>query len=294
MNTKTSARRICHMLFAVVLPVLLGQCQPVPKPFAAAHKGVFSTIQIGPRAGTVVIPIAGAAGQDVGNKLAAAMARALRQREMTATTSRGHRGSHRLRGEAALGPDGLLRLTWRLQSAAGVESLSVTQEEVVAPEAWQRGDEALLDRLAANGADAIDQRLRRLERDQGRRIALAPVAMGPMDGVPEQGSGLLVGAMRAALAAAGVPLTGEPSDDGFVLLGSMHMAPRTDAGSAGRRRIEIVWHLIRPDGQEFGQVSQANDVPVSQLSGDWKGLARAIAQAGAPGVLDLLRRDTGG
>jgi len=60
------------------------------------------------------------------------------------------------------------------------------------------------------------------------------------------------------------------------------------------REIQIVWHLIRADGREFGKISQANRIPAAQLKGNWRFLAQAIARAGAPGVLDLLRRDPGG
>ena len=135
MNVKTSARYICLPAVAIGLLALLGQCQPVPRPFAPDHKGDFSAIQIGPRAGMIVSPITGAVGEAVGTKLAAAMARALRQREITASTNPGHRGSHRLQGVAALGPVGLLRLTWRLRTPADVETLTVIQDEVVAPAA---------------------------------------------------------------------------------------------------------------------------------------------------------------
>ncbi len=290
----SSACRIFRLLAAVGILALFGQCQPVPKPFAAANKGDFSAIQIGPRAGMVVLPVTGTASPEVGGKLAAATARALRRREVTASTNHGHRGSHRMQGSAVLEPTGLLRLTWRLHTPGNVETMVLMQEDMVAPAAWRQGDAALLARLAGTAADAIDLRLRRQERGEGRRIALAPVTMGSMDGVPGQGGGELARAMRIALAEAGVSLLPEPSNDGFILLGSMHVAPGGGASTGGARRIEIVWQLIRPDGREFGQISQANKVPAAQLSGDWRFLAQAIAEAGAPGVLDLLRRDRGG
>jgi hypothetical protein len=289
MKMITSVRRIFCLVCAVGLLVLLGQCQPVPRPFAAAHKGDFSAIQIGPRAGMVVLPVTGAVGADVGDRLAAATAEALRRREITASTNHGHRGSHRLQGSAVLELDGRLRLTWRLHTPGDVETMSLNQEEKVVPAIWWQGDGALLTRLATKAADAIDLRLRRQERGEGRRIALAPLTMGPVDGVPGQGGGQLAKAMRIALAKVGVPLSRRPVEDGFILLGSMNVAP-----GGGQRRIEIIWQLIRPDGQEFGQVSQANQVSPAQLAGDWRDLAQAIARAGAPGVLDLLRRDRGG
>jgi len=153
-----------------------------------------------------------------------------------------------------------------------------------------------LARLASKGADAVDHQLRRRERGQGRRIALAPVTMGPVDGVPGLGGRKLAAAMATALADAGVPLADEPSDDGFILLGSMYFRPSGPGLRPELRleiRIEMVWHLIRPDGREFGKVAQANTVPKGQLTGDWRHLARAIARAGAPGVRNLLLRDPG-
>ncbi len=292
MKEKNSFRRAYVLIAAFGLLTLLSQCQPVPKPFAAAHKGDFRAIQIGPRAGMLVLPIAGTAEPDAGGRLANAMAKALRLHEVTASTGKGHRRSHSLRGSAAMTPNGQLRLTWRLHNAAGEESMTIVQQETVRPIDWQQPNSALLTRLAGNGAAAIDRRLRRAERGQGRRISLAPITLGPMDGVPGRGGRHLANAMRTALDDAGVPLSQEPVDDGFVLLGSMHVAPSD--GGAQFREIKIVWHLIRPDGEEFGKVSQANRVPAAQLEGDWRYLARAIAQAGAPGVLDLLRRDNGG
>ena len=284
MTVKTSF----HSAVLLALVLLFVQCQPVPKPFAATGKGDFSAIQLGPRAGMLVLRIAGDIGVDHGTALSAALAQSLRRREVTASTTTGHRRSHILAGRATLISPEALQLTWRLTNAAGGETLSLTQNEVIAPDAWRRGEGKLLRRLAGNAAEAIDRRLRRGERSQGRRIALAPVTMGPLDGIPGRGGGPLAEAMRAALAEVGVPLSDHPGDDGFILLGSMHLSP-----VAGGQRIEMTWHLIRPNGQQFGKVSQANEVPNTQLGGDWRFLAKAIAQAGAPGIRDLLSHDPG-
>jgi hypothetical protein len=290
MNTSTQPckSKLPAVILAGGLLLLLGQCQPVPKPFAAVHKGDFSAIQIGPRAGMTVLPVAGEVANSTGRNLAAAMAAALRRREVTASTAQGHRRGHRLRGEAVLISDDQLRLTWRLSGPDNAETLVLTQTEEISPQAWRRGDAALLQRLAGKAAEALDGRLRRLERGRGRRIALASVTLGPLDGVPGAGAEALAAAMRAALADAGVPLSDEPPDDGFILLGSMRLSP-----DGADQRIEMVWHLIRPDGRELGTISQANTVPKGQLAGNWRNLARAIARAGAPGVRDLLGRDPG-
>jgi hypothetical protein len=292
MTVMTFARRLLRLLLplGLLLPlVLLAQCQPVPRPFAAAHKGDFSAIQVGPRAGMLVLPVNGAVASAAGGKLAMAMAKALRQREITAKTGQGHRRSHRLQGTAVFTGYGQLQLTWRLRTAGGEESMAAIQEEAVAPSEWRGADDGLFTRLAGNGAEAIDRQLRRRERGQGRRISLATVTLGPIAGAPGPGGGRLAAAMRAALIDAGVPLAEEPPDDGFILLGSIHAKPID--GNA--QQVEITWQLIRPDGSEFGKVSQANRVPAAQLNGDWEALAQVIARAGAPGVLDLLQRDPG-
>lgn len=288
---KTSAQCIFHnfiyLAIGVGLLLSLGQCQPVPKPFASEHKGNFSAILIGPRAGIVVSPIAGRIPGDVARKLADAMARALRGREITASTTHGHSRSHRLLGTATLIAYDQLRLAWRLTTTDNTETLAVTLTEEIAPKAWQEADHALLQRLAENGADAVDRNLRQQERGRGRRIALAPVTLGPLDGIPGGGAELAM-AMRDALMDAGVPVSDNPTDDGFILLGSMRVSP-----DGTGQRIEMIWHLIRPDGREFGTIRQANTVPFEQLAGNRQNLARTIARAGAPGVQNLLRRDPG-
>ena len=285
-----------YLSLCLGLVLLLSACQPPPRPFATAHKGDFSATQLGPRAGLIVAPVTGDIPERVGVALAEAMAAALRRREVTAGTAPGHRRSHHLRGEAVRLSDQRLAMTWRLFTPEDGETLTVAQESEISAQAWQRGEAGLLARLASKGADAVDHQLRRRERGQGRRIALAPVTMGPVDGVPGLGGRKLAAAMATALADAGVPLTDEPSDDGFILLGSMYFRPSGPGLRPELRleiRIEMVWHLIRPDGREFGKVAQANTVPKGQLTGDWRHLARAIARAGAPGVRNLLLRDPG-
>lgn len=294
MKLNTSARRPLFLSLIVSLALLLGQCQPVPKPFASSHKGDFSAIQIGPRAGMIIQSIEGMPDEAFTQDMAQYMAKALGRRDITASTGKGHRRSHRLQGDVTLSPAGQLRLTWHLASAEKTEILTATIVEKIDPAKWRQGDKVLFQRLSEASADAIDQELRRMERGQGRRIAYAAVTLGPIDGVPGRGGDDLVQAMSAALSKAGVPLADVPRDDGFILLGSLHVTPVAAGPDTGVRRIEITWHLIRPDGREFGKISQANNVPAVQLSNNWPALAQAIARAGAPGVRDLLRRDTGG
>ena len=111
------------------------------------------------------------------------------------------------------------------------------------------------------------------------------VVLAAVDGAPGDGDLKLSRAMRRALDQNGVLLVPVPDDSTPLLMGAVHVAP--PAGD--RRRVEIVWTLIRPDGREVGRVGQADDLPRAQAEGDWTVLAEAIADAGAPAVLQLLQ-----
>jgi hypothetical protein len=110
------------------------------------------------------------------------------------------------------------------------------------------------------------------------------VVLAAVDGAPGDGDLKLSRAMRRALDEVGVLLVPVPDDSTPLLTGAVHLAP----AAGNKRRVEIVWTLIRPDGSEVGRVGQADDLPQFQAEGDWTVLAQAIADAGAPAVLRLL------
>lgn len=111
------------------------------------------------------------------------------------------------------------------------------------------------------------------------------VVLAAVNGAPADGDLKLAHAMRQALDQAGVLLVPVPDDSTPLLMGAVHIEP---AGEL-RRRVEITWTLIRPDGHEVGHVGQADELPTAQAEGDWTVLAQAIADAGAPAVVELLR-----
>ena len=111
------------------------------------------------------------------------------------------------------------------------------------------------------------------------------VVLASVNGAPGDGDLKLSRSMRRALDDFGVLLVPVPDDSTPLLMGSVHVGPP----AAGSRRVEIVWTLIRPDGSEVGRIDQANDLPRAQAEGDWSVLADAIADAGAPAVVQLLQ-----
>lgn len=124
-----------------------------------------------------------------------------------------------------------------------------------------------------------------------RQVEVLPEAPDPavvlaaVDGAPADGDLKLARAMRQALDQAGVLLVPIPDDSTPVLMGAVHIEPAGDL----RRRVEITWTLIRPDGREVGNVGQAEELPRALAEGDWTVLSQAIADAGVPAVVELLR-----
>lgn len=54
--------------------------------------------------------------------------------------------------------------------------------------------------------------------------------------------------------------------------------------------IVIVWRAVTRDGTALGEVRQDNRIPKGALDGAWGAIALDIANAAAPGIVDLLRR----
>src|SRR5882757_8616037 len=87
-------------IVALVALLLLAACQPLPHPFAHDTPPPNSPILTPPdSAGIMVEPVAGAP-EPTAHDLAAAMAKALRDDDVPASTNASNRGSYRLAGSA--------------------------------------------------------------------------------------------------------------------------------------------------------------------------------------------------
>ena len=263
--------------------LLAAACQPVPQPFAPAHKAGPGgpNLVLSPRVGLVVRPPDGLADAAAAARVAEHLAEALRRHDFTASTRPGHRGSAVLSGRLVDGKT----LEWRMVDASGVlhaESRQPLDAALGPPEGY---DDALWRSLADATAMALDRAERDLEQGSDRRVELAAVEVGPIDGAPGNGRQALAAELRRALRDAGVPSPDGEAEDFLLLLGSIHLGPAQGA----RQEVEILWQLIRADGLELGRIAQRNQVPVGQLDGAWGGLARNIAEAATDGIVDLLR-----
>lgn len=265
-------------VLALAGALFLSACGRLPQPFA--HDGDETTMPevMRPADGAGVVVDAARCAGAAAPALADAVVDALRRNEVPAGSTGGNRGSLRLtcaEGDGALG--------WTLAGADGATIGDFTQA-VSNPDLAAGGPGI----FAALGDDAALEVLALLGRDMPlTQIALRPsLLVTPVAGAPGNGGVALARAMEVALEWQGATLALEPDDHAFLVLGSVVVS---DAGS-GAQRVEVVWEVLRPDGQRLGVVSQVNTVPHGTLDGEWGPIAAAIARGGAQGVIDLLDR----
>ena len=256
----------------------MGACGQLPQPFA--HDGDETTtpevMRLADGAG-VVVDASRCAGASAA-ALTAAVVDALRRNEVPAGSTGGNRGSLRLtcaEGNGALG--------WTLTDADGATLGDFAQ--AVSNADLAAGGPGI---FAALGDNAALELLALLGRDMPLPPSALrpPLVVTPVAGAPGNGEVALARAMQVALEWQGATLALEPDDRTYLVLGSVAVS---DA-EPGSQRVEVVWEVLKPDGQRLGVVSQVNTVPHGALDGEWGPIAAAIARGGAQGVIDLLDR----
>lgn len=282
-------------ILVVMLALLLAACQPLPHPFAKNLPPPDAPIlALTDNAGVTVAPVTGVppAAQAA---LAEAMAEALQESEILATTQGRNRGSYSLVGAAAPVTGSTVTIDWRLLDPAGQPVGEVAGSAQVAPDALDRGDQAALKRVAAAAAPAL-AKLMQGDAPQPAPAAAASdapetdlhhVAVRPVTGAPGDGREALTRAMAQALARAQVAvLPGDGGGKALAVVGTVTMAPP----QGGQQKVKITWTLVEPDGKQLGVVKQENAIPAGSLDRQWGDVAFAVAEAAAPGILALIAK----
>lgn len=262
-------RRVVLALVAGTL--FLAACGQLPRPFARDADDEIPTELLRPADGAGLVVDASQCTGVSAPALTDAVIEALRRNEVPAVAVGGNQGSlWLLCHDAATGGGGAL--AWILSDADGATIGGFEQ-------AAGGGVAALGDDVARRVVVLLGHGV----RSEAPRPSLVVTAVA---GAPGNGEVALTRAMEMALEWRGATLAAEPDDRAFLVLGSVVVS---DAES-GAQRVEVVWEVLRPDGQRLGVVSQANTVPHGALDGEWGPIAAAIAQGAAQGVIDLLDR----
>jgi hypothetical protein len=284
-------------LAALAVLLLVAGCQPLPQPFADDRPPPGSpllTLKDG--AGIKVEPVVGAGGE-AGPRLAEAMAAALRDRDVPASTEAENRAGYRLVGtvvEKTLpGGRAAVDIAWELLGPDGARAGASTQHAEAPAAAWRGGDEGVLAEIAKSGAPTIAALVQEEAPIEAPGATAPPtVAVREVEGAPGDGSRSLTRAMVAALKQAKFGIAGETAagapaaDKAFVVAGRVDVTRPVD----GKQQVKIVWSVRNAAGGEIGKVNQENAVPAGALDGSWGDVAYAVATAASDGIVAILQK----
>jgi hypothetical protein len=288
-----SCDRRSRRLPAIAALALIGlaACQPVPQPFGRSPGDPANPLLVlEDRAGIVVLDVEGAPAA-MAEGLRSATVEALLALNVPATIRSANTKSRFLYGQAesaTVRPGRLeVKLTWELVDPMGAPVGRHVVSGTVGEARWTAGSDDLVQRFAEASARGIAAFVQAPRPRAAAPIAtLRPLHVLPVAGVAGAEGGVLRHAMADALRRLDLEVPPARRKRDLVIAGRISLGP----AAAGQRRIEIAWSVRESDGKEIGTLKQANMIAVEALGAKWPELARLIADAAAPGVVEVLRR----
>jgi hypothetical protein len=277
------------MRFPVIVALLaaLSACQPLPHPFADNIPPPDSPLMTPPdSAGIVVEPVSGAS-KETAHDLADAMATALQDNDVPASTDARNSRSYVLQGKATATDAGSGKLTvtvaWEMRGPDGALTGQQIATATMTPSAWIDGGAGIAD-LVGPAAPRLAKLIE--SKAPPPTPSTDPlIAIHPASGAPGDGDQALATAMAAALRRVPLELADYPGAvPNFIVEATVAVTP----ADAGKQKVAIAWTLHRPDGAQVGQVKQENDVAAGSLDSVWGLTAYDAANAAAPGIAALI------
>ncbi len=285
------SRRIRHA-YTIAALVLIGlvACQPVPQPFARAPDAPDNPLlRLEDRAGIVVLDVDGGPAA-IARELPGATVKALHALNVPATTQSANTKSQFLigQGETKSVRPGLLEveLAWELVGPKGASIGRHVVTGTASDAAWNAGSDKLVRRFAEDSARGVAAFIQSPPLRGPKPIkTLRPLYITDVTGVSDEQGSVLRRALSVALRRLKLSVQPVKRERDLVVVGRVSLGP----AAAGRRRIEIAWSVREPDGAEIGNLKQANMIMSESMGEKWPELARMIAKAAAPGVVEVLR-----
>ena len=241
----------------------------------------------------VVTPNAPAMPADARQTLAEDLAKVLQEHEVPAQARPATRAEWRLvsrletRG-AALVP------VFSIEDPTG-KSQGSTDGAAAPADVWAVGSPDMLRKVAVDAAPRVLDLLTsiRITRDRADPNSLlnrpAHVMVSEVTGAPGDGNSALTREVRAHLKAYGVLVQFDKIGADFLVKGDVVVAPTPNH----KERVEIVWTVSIPSGDERGKVLQLNEIPAGTLSQYWGDVAVVVATEAAGGLHDVFDRQSG-
>lgn len=266
------------LAFTVFATILLGACQPLPRPFQPLIKTSASVPPaLDGKLGLFLAGIDNASPvfeadfmEILGDELTAL--------GVVASSAVANQGSYLLVGLLSTPQPKSIRISWRIIAADG--TVVGLFEQVGAT------DEAASEKLVRDAARRISSLMKAGDPTKPAHVlaTLPAVVLFPVDGAPGDGRVSLTSAMQVALARRSIRVSDNWEDDSLLLLGSVRTSVRAEG-----QLVRIHWSVINNEGHEIGSVTQSNVVPFGTLDGSWGEIADVVADGGADGVMALLR-----
>jgi len=279
------------MRFIVVagLFLLLAACQPLPHPLEDTAPPPNSPLMTPPdSAGVMIPPVSGAPGKSAGD-LADAMATALQDNDVPASTGARNRNSFLLQGKASSSDAGngtvRVTVTWEMRAADGTVTGQQEASATMPRAAWENGGAG----IGALASSAAPELAKLIESKAPPPVAGTEplIAVHVATGAPGDGGQALATAMSAALRRSQLTLVDFPgAAPNFIVEAQVAIAPAI----SGKQKVSIAWSLNRADGAQIGQVKQENAVEAGSLDKVWGLTAYDAANAAAPGIAALVER----
>lgn len=271
---------------AAALLLALAACQPLPRPLADLAVPGPELLNVPGRGGLAVLEVEGLSGTRAG-AFPAALAEVLQQREVPAVAGGGMRESLFLLGRVRtrdIGGDGLeVDWDWELVDDRGATVDRRAERDIMTRRDWEwAGAKALATRAAAGVVALYNQQMPSPPAEDRKPL----IFLAGIKGAPGDGGRTLPRALATVIQGREMLATDQRGEATAIVEATMAMTP----AGPGKEKAEIRWRVTRPDGEEVGVVTQANEIPAGSLKGAWGEVAGYVALAAADGIVDLVRR----
>ncbi len=281
-------------LLAVLCAVGLTACGDYPTPFKG-RPGAEAERLAQPTAPLLVVipPDATSMPRDARAMLAEDLAKALQEHEVPAVSNHPVASAWQLvtrleaRGNTVVPIFAIVDNTGKSHGTAEGAPASA--------DAWVVSSPDMMQRVAVDAAPKIIDLLVsiRITRDMANPNSMlnrAPRAVvADVTGAPGDGNEALTRLVREHLKGYGVLVVADRTGADFLVTGSVKVTPIPNK----KDRVEIVWTVSLPNGDERGKVVQLNEIPGGTLSHYWGEVAVVVATEAASGLNDVINRQSG-
>ncbi|HVZ09002.1 hypothetical protein [Rhodopila sp.] len=279
---------------AMTACLALSACGDLPEPFIG-NPGATARRLAQPPTATLAVPpgsdtlLPDAASQQLAQQVAVA----LQGSEVPAIVREPKKGDWRVIISAQDKGNQILPV-FTILDADGKEKGSAVGEPVPVAQ-WAHPDAALFRNVAAEAAPRIGAVLTsiRITHDMADPNSLynrpARVLIKDVTGAPGDGNVSLTRQMRTRLAALGPVVLNTATGADFIVQGTVNVVPIPNR----QQRVEIIWSVTVPDGDERGKVVQLNNIPAGTLDHYWGDVAGVVASEASGGVYNVIRRQSG-